>query len=588
MAPMPRVLVVFTVLWLGAMLVLASPRNTGDASEYVGMAINLARLDPPALSDADIRALPDRASRHAGFELETRRIPELRGRDGRFDMPHMWLYALLAVPGIWAAQVVGAPPAWGFVGLNLALVAGVLAVAVRRGAGAWALALVASPVVWWLDKPLADLFIASSLGLAVLWWPRHGPLSLAVLGLAAAQNPALAAPCVVFAACAVAEDVGRLRDWRWQAGAVIGAALAAMAPAYYLWRLARLSPLTGWTTAAWPTWTSLLFPLADVNMGLLPRVPPLAALVGLALLRRDAWRTPAATPAALSALALLVVVSQQPNMNQGGNPDLSRYAVWLLPLALPWLLHADHSPRRATHVLGVVLLVACAAWTAAAFLPTRPESYRYPTPLASWVWSRHPSWASPRPEAFAERTSHREPAIVPSATPGCEKVLLFEGTWPASCPPQYAEVPTTCLARGAFCYADAYGWGMHTVRYVGVQPGYQPVVSDRTWRAGDPDASWVGGVVAGLRSGEPPPTHASVRGVWDVAWTQVWWNEDGRMVIYARNASPGARLALRHANRASIVVRTPGSVVATTQLDPADAPTIVTLPAGPHVVVEVR
>ena len=43
---------------------------------------------------------------------------------------------------------------------------------------------------------------------------------------------------------------------------------------------------------------------------------------------------------------LLGAISQQPNMNQGGNPDLSRYAIWLLPLALPWLLDADASRAK--------------------------------------------------------------------------------------------------------------------------------------------------------------------------------------------------------------------------------------------------
>ena len=124
-----------------------------------------------------------------------------------------------------------------------------------------------------------------------------------------------------------------------------------MAPIYYLSRLGRLSPLTSYAAASWPSLTSLLFPLADVNMGVLVRYPPVAIVVMVALLQRRGWREPAALPAALTGVALLLVISQQPNMNQGGNPDLSRYIVWLLPLALPWLLALDRS-RTAIHTPG--------------------------------------------------------------------------------------------------------------------------------------------------------------------------------------------------------------------------------------------
>ena len=56
-----------------------------------------------------------------------------------------------------------------------------------------------------------------------------------------------------------------------------------MAPIYYLSRLDRLSPLTSYAAASWPSLTSLLFPLADVNMGVLLRFPPVALVVMVAL-----------------------------------------------------------------------------------------------------------------------------------------------------------------------------------------------------------------------------------------------------------------------------------------------------------------
>ena len=399
---MRHVLLAATAMWLLVMVSLAAPRRVGDASEYVAMAGRLADMGAPTFSARDMAAFTAAwADSGTGFELQTRQLPDLQGRDGRWDMPHMWLYPLLSVPFVWIARIAGGGDPWGLVALNVSMVAGLLWLAARRGAGPWTLTLFASPLVWWLDKPLADLLIACAVGGATLLWPH--PASIVLLGLAAAQNPALAVVAVVFTVAAVVADPSRLRSRAWIATVVVGVICAGVAPVYYFWRLGRFSPLTLWTgTAYWPTLATLLFPLLDVNMGVVPRFPPGAVAVLVALTKRRGWRASIATPAALSAVLLLLVVSQQSNQNQGGSPDLSRYCLWLWPLTLPWLMAMDAAPTRLARAGGAALLVLGMTWSTIAFLPTRPESYRYPTPLATWFWQRHPAWTSPTIEAFAE------------------------------------------------------------------------------------------------------------------------------------------------------------------------------------------
>src|SRR6478736_1892469 len=144
---MRRVLVAATVLWLLVMLSLAAPRRVGDASEYVAMAGRLADLGAPTFSAHDMATFTAKwATTDTGFELQTRQLPELQGRDGRWDMPHMWLYPLLSVPFVWVARIASIGDAWGLVALNVSMVAGLLWLAARRGAGPWTLTLFASPL----------------------------------------------------------------------------------------------------------------------------------------------------------------------------------------------------------------------------------------------------------------------------------------------------------------------------------------------------------------------------------------------------------------------------------------------------------
>ena len=62
-----------------------------------------------------------------------------------------------------------------------------------------------------------------------------------------------------------------------------------------------------------------------------------------------------------------------------------------------------------------------------AFPPSRPEGHLQTTPFAHWLWTRHPMWNDPRPEVFAERESHAEPAVVPTGDAGLPEGAAVRG-----------------------------------------------------------------------------------------------------------------------------------------------------------------
>ncbi len=566
------------VAWLGVALWQANPVRVGDGHEHVAVALNLARGHAPSFTpdqipslEAELRALGP------SFSTASLSYPDLVGRDGRQDVPHFWLYPLLAAPAVKVALLLDVSPLWGFVAIHVALLAGLVTLIVRRPAPVWTSLLVISPLVWWLDKPSADLLLVVCLGGAMLLWTTRAAGALVLLGVAASQNPGFVLVAALFAAWGSIERPARLMCRRWRAGLLIAALLIAVSPAYYLWRIAIPSPLTASTAARWPGLLDALFPLTDVSMGLIVRYPPyvLAVVVAVGWMARRELvrlRDPLIATSALAALGLLWAVGQPTSQNHGGSPDLSRYALWLMPLALPLLQQAGTSASRAMARAGLGLAALSAAWTLAAFPPSRAEAHLQPTALAEWLWTEHPMWNDPRPEVFAERVSHREPAVVPTGTPDCQKVLLFEGLWPVHCLPQ-DDPPDDCFDTKRFCYANRTATGAgYLFLVVPTRPAFPFVQAERTWSRETPAVATMRQLMRGLRIGEPETAMVSLRGVWNAAWIQQWSGND-RSVYYVRNTRPDARIGVRVRQRvlARVIDLNRALEVATYPLEPGTA-----------------
>lgn len=536
--------------WLLLFLVQARPTPVGDSDEHIAMALNLARGDGPAFSPDDFAQVDATLARFGRAAVSPElRAPELIGRDGQQDLPHFWLYALASVPAVWVAQWLEVDPLWAFVAVNALLLVGLSVVIAGCGNGAWTAILVVGPIVWWLDKPSADVLIFTSVATGLLLWPSRPSVALVLLAAAASQNPGFLLVVALFAVWGSIERPARLLCRRWRTGLAVAAGLTLLAPAYYLWHLGIPSPLTAYAPTRFPGLLELFFPFTDVNMGLVARFPPfvVAFLTAVYLLARYELvrlREPFVATTALAALALLYVVSQPLDQNHGGSPDLSRYALWLMPLAIPVFVQAASSVRPLTRHAGVLFCLVAAAWTLVGFRPSRAEASLRPTPLADWLWTRHPMWNNPRAESFAERVSRARPAVIPTATAHCEKVLLFEGEWPAHCLP-LGQPPEACREPGRFCYANrtATGAGYLFVD-AGAATGASVVKEERTWSRATPAVATLRQLIAGMSAGETPEAVVSVRAVWNVGWAHPWTGPDGA-VLYVRHVRPEARIGVR-------------------------------------------
>jgi hypothetical protein len=531
------------------------PRLVGDGREYLAQAIHFASFHGPAFRPADIPSLQSTIAgvdpSLAGWDLWASTVADsTRGR----VFLHFWFYALLAAPFVWVADLLGVSPLFAFTGLNLVLLGIALWVALPRLGVAAALLLFGGPIIWWMDKAHTEVFTFALLTIAFSllnerpWW------SMIAAGIASTQNPPIAVVVALVYAAAVIRDRSALFDRRIVAGAIGGGAFALLHPIYTYVHHGTASLLLEQTRSDVPTLQRLVAVLFDPTLGLVGNFPIFLVAVSVAfviLARRDPPRvvSNAMLVPAITATVFLVSFARTTNMHHGGTPSVSRYALWLIPLAVPLLSMLNAGCRSAWHRFVWSAAAISAMISVVAFHPSVPQNSREPTWLASFLWTRVPAWNNPLPEVFIETELHVDEPMIPVATRGCEKILIAgqdsqAGMWPSPCYP--APIPPACQARGALCYANLAGRRYDFVPLHGETVGPEALRRDAVWPAQAVphvqrlyDAwNWP----AMRRSADPP---AVLRAVHNVSVESI--GSDDRFILVLRNPSPGAAIRLRPA-----------------------------------------
>ena len=567
------------------------PRIVGDGGEYLAQALNFSAFNPPSLGRQAIPAIQQRISdlepTLSEWSIDQATVP---GSDRRRDFLHFWFYALLATPFVWITDTLGASPLHAFTAINLILAGIALRLLLPHVGSPATVLLFASPCIWWIDKAHTEVFTVSLLTIAFVtmrdrpWW------ALVAAGAAATQNP----PITVVVLLILATELARrrltiFRDKRLLAGAVIALALVALQPGYTYMRHGTPSLLLNATMPGLPAPAEFSAAVLDPSMGLIGNHPVFLVATGavtawLAMRHARTLLTPDVF-VALSALPVfLYAFGQTSNPHHGATPSLSRYALWLIPLTIP--LWAAWRAQSTAHRGGLAWTVAVlsAVVSTFAFHPGVTQNSREPTWLATWLWTRHPSWNQPLPEVFSETLLHVEGTTVPVATEGCEKVLIGHrvddaGVWPVPCLP--APVPDFCQQANALCYADRTGDSYAFRR----APGREVIALRRD------DATW------------PREAEDHVRRVYaDARWATLSdgsarieslraWNDlrlarfgtDAHFVLVARPTGADAALHLRprHPLRGQMVDAATGEVATMLQFTgPAEALWEVPVPSG--------
>lgn len=438
---------------LVAALADAPPQRIGDGAEYMAMLIQLRHERGPWIAEEDRITLAQELAATPGFD--TTPPATVVGPGGSREFYHFWLYPLVVLPFSWLSTAAGFTLNAAFTLANLALLGLVIGALATRREWAAAVLVCASPLLWWLDKAHAEVFLFATLAVAMLTVESSPVVALAAAGLATAQNPAAG---VVFATLAVVGLSSRPTRRRLLPGLLLGTSLAALAPAYYWWRLGQWSPLASTVRPELPGLRALLTPVIDFNLGLMVYAPILVMVAAVGVVSAS-WRTRLAVITACAGL--LVVFAWTGNVNHGGSPGVSRYALWLLALFVPLLAAGSRwMVARAPRVLALLTILSVSLSTITFRPSIGDRAGGSPSLLASWTWTHIPGADNPVPEVFAERVSGLDgTAPIPTASANCEKVLTrgdgHDLWWPFPClPGSTAAAPHACLTDGHLCYVN--------------------------------------------------------------------------------------------------------------------------------------
>jgi len=518
------------LLLLVALAAGSEIRRVGDDGEYLDMMQDLRRFEAP--------------SRHV----------------------HFWFYPALAVPFLALIEHTSLNPFAAFIPLNFVLLAAAFWVAsgvLTRPALAL---LFVSPIVWWVDKAHTEAFTFSLLTIAlVAIRPRtdapgpHPGWAVVALAAAGTQNPPFLLLAPLAAALLVATKVVRLEDRRFLVLCAAGLALSALHPAYYYLTGGTVSGLSGSTHGRMPNIDEWLAVLRDTNLGLIPNAPALALAVMLTVLfvlvrSPRSLASPDVMFTCVAGVVFLASFPQTRNFNHGATPGMSRYALWLIPLAVPFLRHAaDARPSQAVRQAVVAMVAVSAVWSVVMFHPERADGAR-PTWVSALVWKHYPWLDRPLPEVFAER--HRGPRgewWLPIASPDCTKILLLSrgesDMWPIPCFPE--PVPDECREGRTLCYANRRGATYEFERVP--RPSYWNYRFDRPAVWTSEEVRTVRTLLLRLRWWELPLCNISdnriTLGAYGVGGAHSYCGSD-RLLAYFRNRD-GARIRMRLRTRMS-------------------------------------
>lgn len=433
------------------------PRDrTGDGSEYYAMEMAMGIEHRPYVQEETWAAYE--RLRLSGQIRGMQPVADLKNMyrpltvNGGTDFNHFWFYPAAAAAVGEAGEIIGLSTESHahYMLLHAILIAGLFLLCHhlhgRRGILAAAAILLASPVLWYVNKVHTELFtvVLSTAALACALQRRWAYTGL-LLAIVTSQNISFAVPACL--ACVLALVIhARSRASGMSSLEVLALALAPvfalLHPFYYFSRFGSITPqlINGGAQVSDLHVLSSLRYLFDPDIGLLPSWPlgPVILAVALYGLIKRRYARPAPTLlvyVVVYALAAMLAQAATTNINSGGTFGPARYGLWYICLFYPLIAALQPiGPGRWSRWLGTgtwVIVALTAVLSARTAWPAKVESYLTPSRAAQLIYGYVPWLWSPTEEVFFERNAATEgpPSSLPALVvgPRCRKALYIPG-----------------------------------------------------------------------------------------------------------------------------------------------------------------
>ena len=431
------------------LLFTRQPARTGDGTQYLLTTVAFGETRQPFITQKVIDRYNDLLQREplrAGFPVLPQNfsnsfygqpIPVPSGLS--YEPLHFWFLGLMTAPYYWITQETGRNFADSYTLLfaSLWLVMVLAAYRFNGIAGLTAATILAlfSPVLWFVDKPQTEFLTFFCVLMAVILIDAELSLwAAAAMAIAATQNPALLPLVAVLLGCWLWVRRGRMPSRADALLCTATALLIVVPPGYYFARHGIFTPLIGggFSSSENITFKRIVSLFIDPDIGLYPNWPlgALALAVGVAaaiplirrhkaaLLLEKIREKPLLWIFTGAFLAMMPLAhATQGNFNHGGTVNISRYALWYIPLHYPLVLYAlrrlsgpvwtcTSLYQKVAVLAGVCIAVLAICFNLICFAPQRGEVSERHSLVARIVYDRFPAVFDPTPEVFIGRTGN--------------------------------------------------------------------------------------------------------------------------------------------------------------------------------------
>lgn len=460
------------------------PSRVGDGLEYVAMTKALSEFQLPAYSSSELQDFYKWSDiqNYVGFSGVRLEFPSLVGFDGRQDFLHFWFYSMLAVPFWWLLSVLHLPVLHSFTLLNIALITLSLRIGLTAYKPLSLLLILASPIIWFVNKAHTEVFTFALVIIGVTLASRGLflfastafaaastqnipwiPLAFFFLGLSIIQNSYSLKLTLDSISLDKKKSLLRvLQDkkkefFKYLLLVSLSIFLALIHILYYFIRIKFITPTlaAGAISSTDFDPTKYFAVLIDPDIGLIPNLPIqsiVCIFVALFLLvvviikfrsyRSYRFRNLGSQPwtaigFTLLSFWLLLSFSKAVNVNSGATINISRYALWLVPMMLPYLhIGLENIDFRIWSRFKTLLeLIYPLIFLFYIFYcsPFLQESYLSQTYISRKFYDFFPCVYQPVPEIFIERNTGAESASISVSNPSCSLTFSRFGIVPSNC-----------------------------------------------------------------------------------------------------------------------------------------------------------